>query len=137
MASTPEAAFYENQSSIKLVNYPADRIATRLIGDLEAGTVIAKSASAGEIIRVKRATLIRVRVKFTGTGTGKTSMIPMLADGVTEATTGIETSPGTDAAGSEILVDFVCKGETYVTIQQEEDGGAQPITIAYVEIFIY
>jgi len=137
MADTKRADFLEHRGFENNQTEIVDRIPTRLNEDLAATTVIAASGTATEKVRVKGASKIRVRAKLTGTTpNGTLSILPLLADEATEAATGTGTG-AISASGTEIMVDLDLKGEKEVNITVSEDGGANALTVSYIDVYLF
>ena len=136
MSNTSALAFYEGEPLQDVVRQPADRIATRLLGSLAAGTTIAAGENAAEVVRTKGATRMRVCANFSGDGTGKLTLTPVLADDTSLSTNNLVASDGSGAAGTEIALDFELYGETLLQVKLEEDGASDGITVTYVDVFL-
>lgn len=132
MSNTPVKDFLENRRPGANEQEIVDRKPTRLTGLLAPGSVVNANGSRQEIIRIKGASRVRVRGRFTGSGTPQIRIIPVLADGATLAATNIESlSPGTSA---EFSLDFVPWGEAFVAVQARETGGTASVTVSYIEV---
>ena len=69
--------------------------------------------------------------KFSGSGTPQARIIPVLADGTTEAATDIESvAPGT----AEFSLEYSPWGETYVIVEAAETGGGNAVTVDWMEV---
>jgi len=133
MANTKLAKFLEGVSHVQNAQEIFDRTPTRLEGDLEVGATIAASGSANEKVRIKNASRVRVTAKISGDGTGVLTLTRYLSDGTTVAATNIAETAAI-SAGTEVSDDFDNYGSEFLEIKLAESGGADSITVVYVEV---
>lgn len=138
MAVTPEADFYRKLGPGKNEQRISSFKPTRLTGDLAAATVIAASGSANEVVPCHGLSRVRVRYKLTGTALNElVTIAPALAGATqavaTAAVAGVETDNAA-VSGTETSQEIDLYGEEYLVITIAEQGGANAITVDYVEV---
>ena len=135
MANTNPQTFFDTDHTPKSIEAKVlRRVPTRLAGSLAVGGTIAAGESAEEVINTQGATRARVRFLTSGTGVPKLSLIPIQADGSSEAGTDVVTS--TPGAATEGAADFDLYGEQRLKVKLEETGSSNPLTITRVDVYI-